>query len=86
MCANNNDVMYFCVGIVRGLDIQKGLLYLITPVPLQQGLIEIPITLLQVTCFPPFWQSPAAVRKQLVCAVATNLPQPEPNNLRRAGC
>ncbi|CAD6240139.1 unnamed protein product [Miscanthus lutarioriparius] len=48
----------YCVGlgIVRGVDVQKGLLYLITPVPLQQlqsvdllqqGLIEIPTTLLQ---------------------------------------
>jgi hypothetical protein len=54
-------------GIIRGVDIQKGLLYLITPVPLQrlqcvdllqQGLIEIPTALLQVTPCPPppfFW-------------------------------
>ncbi|CAN6208840.1 unnamed protein product, partial [Urochloa humidicola] len=49
----------YCVGlgIVRGIDIQNGLLYIITPVPLerlqsvdllQQGFIEIPTTLLQV--------------------------------------
>ncbi|KAG2586533.1 hypothetical protein PVAP13_5NG120816 [Panicum virgatum] len=48
----------YCVGlgIVRGIDVQKGLLYVITSVPLerlqsvdllQQGLIEIPTTLLQ---------------------------------------
>jgi polynucleotide 5'-hydroxyl-kinase GRC3/NOL9 len=50
-----------CAGIVRGVDVQKGLLYVITPVPLerlqsvdllQQGLIEIPTSLLQVTFFP----------------------------------
>jgi ABC-type multidrug transport system permease subunit len=49
-----------CAGIVRGVDVQKGLLYVITPVPLerlqsvdllQQGLIEIPTSLLQVTFF-----------------------------------
>ncbi|GJN32203.1 hypothetical protein PR202_gb20687 [Eleusine coracana subsp. coracana] len=54
--------IYFA-GIVRGIDVQKGLLYLITPVPLHrlqsvdlllQGLIEIPTSLLQVTSFPPF--------------------------------
>ncbi|XP_066313679.1 polynucleotide 5'-hydroxyl-kinase NOL9-like isoform X2 [Miscanthus floridulus] len=56
----------YCVGlgIVRGVDVQKGLLYLITPVPLQrlqsvdllqQGLIEIPTTLLQVRgCVSPY--------------------------------
>ncbi|CAL4952027.1 unnamed protein product [Urochloa decumbens] len=49
----------YCVGlgIVRGIDVQNGLLYVITPVPLerlqsvdllQQGFIEIPTTLLQV--------------------------------------
>ncbi|CAN6191477.1 unnamed protein product [Urochloa humidicola] len=49
----------YCVGlgIVRGTDLQNGLLYIITPVPLerlqrvdllQQGLIQIPTTLLQV--------------------------------------
>ncbi|CAL5050719.1 unnamed protein product [Urochloa decumbens] len=49
----------YCVGlgIIRGIDVQNGLLYIITPVPLerlqsvdllQQGLIEIPTTLLQV--------------------------------------
>nr|CAB3471940.1 unnamed protein product [Digitaria exilis] len=52
----------YCVGlgIVRGIDVQRGLLYVITPVPLerlqnvdllQQGLIEIPTSLLQVTIF-----------------------------------
>ncbi|KAG2586523.1 polynucleotide 5'-hydroxyl-kinase NOL9-like [Panicum virgatum] len=56
----------YCVGlgIVRGIDVQKGLLYVITPVPLerlqsvdllQQGLIEIPTTLLQVRgCVSPY--------------------------------
>lgn len=56
----------YCVGlgIIRGVDIQKGLLYLITPVPLQrlqsvdllqQGLIEIPTALLQVRgCVSPY--------------------------------
>ncbi|KAL6626883.1 hypothetical protein ACP70R_030609 [Stipagrostis hirtigluma subsp. patula] len=52
------------LGIVRGVDVQKGLLYVITPVPLQrlqtvdlllQGLIEIPTSLLQVRgCVSPY--------------------------------
>ncbi|TVU21473.1 hypothetical protein EJB05_31109, partial [Eragrostis curvula] len=52
------------LGIVRGIDVQKGLLYLITPVPLDrlqnvnlllQGLIEIPTSLLQVRgCVSPY--------------------------------
>ncbi|KAK3160555.1 hypothetical protein QOZ80_1BG0061150 [Eleusine coracana subsp. coracana] len=52
------------LGIVRGIDVQKGLLYLITPVPLHrlqsvdlllQGLIEIPTSLLQVRgCVSPY--------------------------------
>uniref|UniRef100_A0A0A9CWF4 Uncharacterized protein n=1 Tax=Arundo donax TaxID=35708 RepID=A0A0A9CWF4_ARUDO len=52
------------LGVVRGVDVQKGLLYLITPVPLQrlqsvdlllQGLIEIPTSLLQVRgCVSPY--------------------------------
>ncbi|OEL33768.1 Polynucleotide 5'-hydroxyl-kinase NOL9 [Dichanthelium oligosanthes] len=59
-------IMVLCsfAGIVRGIDVQKGLLYVITPVPLkrlqsvdllQQGLIEIPTTLLQVRgCVSPY--------------------------------
>ena len=63
LCAQIIKMLCTCAGIVRGVDIQKGLLYLITPVPLQrlqsvdllqQGLIEIPTTILQVACFPPF--------------------------------
>ncbi|KAL6838743.1 hypothetical protein ACP4OV_031457 [Aristida adscensionis] len=52
------------LGIVRGVDVQKGLLYVITPVPLErlqtvdlllQGLIEIPTSLLQVRgCVSPY--------------------------------
>jgi hypothetical protein len=54
-------------GIIRGIDVQRGILYVITPVPLEhlqrvdlllQGLIEIPKSLLQVT-FPFSSMSPA---------------------------
>jgi hypothetical protein len=60
LCVQIITMLCTCAGIVRGVDVQKGQLYLITPVPLQrlqsvdllqQGLIEIPTTLLQVTCF-----------------------------------
>ncbi|KAG8053129.1 hypothetical protein GUJ93_ZPchr0001g30154 [Zizania palustris] len=56
----------WCVGlgIVRGVDVQRGILYVITPVPLKhlqrvdlllQGLIEIPKSLLQVRgCVSPY--------------------------------
>ncbi|PNT70099.1 hypothetical protein BRADI_2g05357v3 [Brachypodium distachyon] len=54
----------WCVGlgIVRGIDVQRGLLYVITPVPVErlqsvdlllQGLILIPRSLLQVTSLCP---------------------------------
>ncbi|XP_078164327.1 pre-mRNA cleavage complex II protein family isoform X2 [Carex rostrata] len=52
------------LGIVRGIDVSRGLLYVITPVPVQslqkvdillQGLIEIPTSLLQVRgCISPY--------------------------------
>uniref|UniRef100_A0A0D9UXM1 Uncharacterized protein n=1 Tax=Leersia perrieri TaxID=77586 RepID=A0A0D9UXM1_9ORYZ len=51
-------------GIVRGVDVQRGILYVITPIPLEhlqsvdlllQGLIEIPKSLLQVRgCVSPY--------------------------------
>jgi hypothetical protein len=62
LCVEIITMLCTCAGIVRGVDVQKGQLYLITPVPLQrlqsvdllqQGLIEIPTTLLQVICFSP---------------------------------
>ncbi|EAY72811.1 hypothetical protein OsI_00678 [Oryza sativa Indica Group] len=52
------------LGIIRGIDVQRGILYVITPVPLEhlqrvdlllQGLIEIPKSLLQVRgCVSPY--------------------------------
>ncbi|KAJ4765959.1 Polynucleotide 5'-hydroxyl-kinase grc3 [Rhynchospora pubera] len=52
------------LGIIRGIDVSRGLLYVITPVPIQslqkvdillQGLIEIPTRLLQVHgCVSPY--------------------------------
>lgn len=51
---------YFGAGIVRGIDIEKGVLYVITPLDLDelqqvdvflQGRIEIPVALLQVHSF-----------------------------------
>lgn len=51
------DLIFFLLGIVRGMDVKKGILYLITPVSLcklekvdilLQGFIEIPTSLLQV--------------------------------------
>jgi polynucleotide 5'-hydroxyl-kinase GRC3/NOL9 len=50
-------MVYTLPGIVRGIDVQRGLLYVITPVPvdclqnidlLLQGLIDIPRSIMQV--------------------------------------
>ncbi|KAJ3694113.1 hypothetical protein LUZ60_009593 [Juncus effusus] len=60
------DSYPWCIGlgIVRGIDVSRGLLYVITPIPIQslqkvdlliQGLIEIPTSLLQVKgCASPY--------------------------------
>uniref|UniRef100_A0ACD5VGA6 Uncharacterized protein n=1 Tax=Avena sativa TaxID=4498 RepID=A0ACD5VGA6_AVESA len=65
----------WCVGlgIVRGIDVQRGLLYVITPVPaeclqsvdlLLQGLIEIPRSIMQVKgCVSPYM--PTNVRDKI---------------------
>ncbi|KAL4012521.1 hypothetical protein IC575_029624 [Cucumis melo] len=65
-CSNNSENSSWCVGlgIVRGIDTFKGLLYVITPVPhgtlekvdlLLQGFIQIPSCLLQVKgCISPY--------------------------------
>uniref|UniRef100_A0ACD5VVI2 Uncharacterized protein n=1 Tax=Avena sativa TaxID=4498 RepID=A0ACD5VVI2_AVESA len=65
----------WCVGlgIVRGIDVQRGLLYVITPVPVErlqsvdlllQGLIEIPRSIMQVKgCVSPYM--PTNVRDKI---------------------
>ncbi|XP_022136987.1 polynucleotide 5'-hydroxyl-kinase NOL9 [Momordica charantia] len=66
ICSENSENLSWCVGlgIVRGIDTVKGLLYVITPVPhgtlekvglLLQGFIQIPSCLLQVKgCLSPY--------------------------------
>ena len=95
LCVQIITMLCNCAGIVRGVDVQKGLLYLITPVPLQQlqsvdllqqGLIEIPTTLLQVTCFPPILAIGCSCKETTSIYCSYKPPQPQPDNLQRAGC